>query len=80
MLFCLWLLAFDSLNMVPVVSRRTSCFPPQKGQIGGCKCLRPEGEGGNWLHPKRHSLGFLDFKESQRQNEYFNSVSETDVT
>lgn len=22
----------------------------------------------------------LDFKESQRQNEYFNSVSETDVT
>lgn len=43
MLFRLWLPAFDSLNTVPVARRRTRGFPPQKGQVGGCKCPRPEG-------------------------------------
>lgn len=57
-----WLLAFDSLKIFPVVTCRTNCFPPEKGQIGGCNRLRPEGGGGNWLLPNHHCLGFSRYQ------------------
>lgn len=62
MLLNLWLLVFDSLKIFSVVSCQKNCFPPKKGQTGGRKCLRPEGGGGNWLLPNRHSLGFSRFQ------------------
>lgn len=60
MIFDLWLLPFDSLKTVPVVSGRgTSGFPPVKGQIGGCERLRAEGVGRKLAPPRPPFSGFL---------------------
>lgn len=69
MVVYLWLLVSDSKNFP---SCKINCFPPEQGQIGGHKSLGPEEGEEIGSSSIAILLVSLDFKKSQRQNEYFN--------